>query len=141
MANSPDRGTARSFTTFRGVEPVSRADLSWRFVDQSSTRPPGSDGDADGRSIVLLDEMDASAEVLDLDGCYVIPAPLDCRRRHDGAWVEGRAPAMSMIRPDLSDDPTSWPETYLRWLYRVAHFRPAGSPRWQPAGSADGCWP
>jgi hypothetical protein len=34
------------------------------------------DGDADGWSIVLLDEMDASADVLDLKGCDVIPACL-----------------------------------------------------------------
>lgn len=53
----------------------------------------------------------------------------------------GRAPAMSTLCLDLSDDPTSWPETYLRWLYRVPQFRPPGIPRWQPAGSADGCWP
>ena len=53
------------------------------------TLPPRGDGDADGRSVVFLDEVDAGADVLDLQGRYVVLAPLDCRRRHDGAWVEG----------------------------------------------------
>jgi hypothetical protein len=50
------------------------------FADQTSTRPPPGDGGADGRSIVFLDEVDAGADVLDLEGCYVMQAPLDCRR-------------------------------------------------------------
>lgn len=54
---------------------------------------------------------------------------------------EVQGPGKVAIRPHLSDDPTSWPETYLRWLSCIAHFRLAGIPRWQLAASADGCWP
>src|SRR5258707_11988025 len=63
--------------------------LKRRFLDEPLLLPPSGNGDADGRSIVFLDEVDAGADVLDLEGGYVILAPLDCRGGHDRARVEG----------------------------------------------------
>lgn len=43
---------------------------------------------ADGWPVVFLDEVEAAAYVLDLEGDHVVLAPPD-RRGHDGARVEG----------------------------------------------------
>src|ERR1700704_4169615 len=63
--------------------------LPGRVLDESLLLPPSGNGDADGRSIVFLDEVDAGADVLDLEGGYVILAPPDCRGGHDRARIEG----------------------------------------------------
>jgi choline dehydrogenase-like flavoprotein len=65
--------------------------------------PPSGNGSADGRPIVFLDEVEAGADVLDLEGGYVILAPPDCRGGHDRARVEGKQelghPATSLMLP------------------------------------------
>src|SRR5712671_5091443 len=63
--------------------------LKRRFFDEPLLLPPSGNGDADGRSIVFLDEVDAGADMLDLEGGDVILAPPDGRGSHDRARIEG----------------------------------------------------
>src|SRR2546421_13025527 len=63
--------------------------LPGRVLGESLLLPPSGNGDADGRSIVFLDEVGAGADMLDLEGGDVILAPPDGRGSHDRARIEG----------------------------------------------------